>query len=347
MADTDAIAAIKPASEAQTVESGGIVTDVQPSAPREAGRLAAHGRAEMAKAIVGQREFVDQLLAVLLSGGHALIEGVPGIAKTLAVKALARICCLAFQRVQCTPDLMPADILGSNIFNLAAGSFSLHRGPIFTDFLLVDEVNRMPPRTQAALLESMEERQVTIDGVRHPLSSFFTVFATENPVEFEGTYPLPEAQLDRFLLKIRIGYPDAQHEVEILERYQSGRDPHDLDRLGLIAMDADLLAAARQETIAVRVEPALLNYISAIVRRTRDWPSLTLGASPRATVFLMSAAKAFAALDGRNYLIPDDVKSAAFPVLRHRLVLRPEADLEGITPDRVITDILEATEVPK
>jgi MoxR-like ATPase len=315
--------------------------------PREAGRLAAHGRAELGKAIVGQREFIDQLLAVLLSGGHALIEGVPGIAKTLAVKALARVFRLDFQRVQCTPDLMPADILGSNIFNLAAGSFSLHRGPIFTDFLLVDEVNRMPPRTQAALLESMEERQVTIDGVRHPLSSFFTVFATQNPVEFEGTYPLPEAQLDRFLVKIQMGYPAAQDEIEILERYQSGRDPHDLDSLGLAAVDSGQLAAARRESTAVRVEPGLLGYITTIVRRTRDWPALTLGASPRATVFLMAAAKAFATLEGRQYLIPDDVKAAAYPVLRHRLLVRPEADLEGITPDRVVTDILAEVEVPK
>jgi MoxR-like ATPase len=334
-----------------TPEPGGVASGIgleaTESAPREAGRLAAHGRAELSKAIVGQREFIDQLLAVLLCGGHALIEGVPGIAKTLAVKALARICRLDFQRVQCTPDLMPADILGASIFNLAAGSFSLHRGPIFTDFLLVDEVNRMPPRTQAALLESMEEQQVTIDGVRHPLSSFFTVFATQNPVEFEGTYPLPEAQLDRFLLKVRIGYPDANHEVEILDRYQSGRDPRDLDRLGLVAVDTELLTAARRDTAAVRVEPGLLTYISAIVRRTRDWPSLTLGASPRATVFLMAAAKAFAALDGRNYLIPDDVKKAAYPVLRHRLLVRPEADLEGITPDRVVADILAGVEVPK
>ena len=339
MPDADAAAQISPTVETERAAGE--------QAPCDAGRLAAHGRAELGKAIVGQGEFIDQLLAVLLSGGHALIEGVPGIAKTLAVKALARICRLDFQRVQCTPDLMPADILGSNIFNLASGSFSLHRGPIFTDFLLVDEVNRMPPRTQAALLESMEERQVTIDGVRHPLSGFFTVFATQNPVEFEGTYPLPEAQLDRFLLKIRIGYPKAEHEIEILERYQTGRDPHDLDKLGLEAVEAELLTAARRDTAAVRVEPGLLAYISTIVRRTRDWPSVTLGASPRATVFLLSAAKALAALDGRAYLIPDDVKAAAYPVLRHRLLMRPEADLVGITPDRVVTELLAGVEVPK
>jgi MoxR-like ATPase len=343
MTDGEATTPVSFTSESPATDASAL----SPPGHGDAGRLAAHGRAELAKAIVGQPELVEQMLAVLLCGGHALVEGVPGTAKTLAVKALAHICRLDFQRVQCTPDLMPADILGSNIFNPASGTFSLHRGPIFTDFLLVDEVNRMPPRTQAALLESMEERQVTIDGVRHPLSGFFAVFATQNPVEFEGTYPLPEAQLDRFLLKIRIGYPDADHEVEILERYQSGRDPHELDRLGLIAMDADLLARARRETAAVRVEPALLAYISTIVRRTREWPSLTLGASPRATVFLLSAAKAFAALDGRNYLIPDDVKAAAHPVLRHRLLVRPEADLEGITPDRVIVDVLAAVEVPK
>lgn len=315
--------------------------------PGAAGRLAAQGRAELGKAIVGQREFIDQLLSVLLAGGHALVEGVPGTAKTLAVKALARICRLDFHRVQCTPDLMPADILGSNAFNLARGTFALHRGPIFTDFLLVDEVNRMPPRTQAALLESMEERQVTIDGVRHPLSEYFTVFATQNPVEFEGTYPLPEAQLDRFLIKIRIGYPEAESEVEMLSRYQAGRDPHDFDKLGLIPFDAELLAAARRETAAVRVEPPMLAYISAVVRRSRDWPSLTLGASPRAAVFLMAAAKSVAALEGRDYLIPDDVKRAAPAVLRHRLLVRPEADLEGITPDRVVSEILAEVEVPK
>ncbi len=304
-------------------------------------------RTELGKVIVGQREVIDQLLTVLLAGGHALLEGVPGIAKTLIVKALARISRLGFQRIQCTPDLMPADIVGTNVYSMATGAFSLHRGPVFTDLLLVDEVNRMPPRTQSALLECMEERQVTIDGVGYPLSQFFTVFATQNPVEFEGTYPLPEAQLDRFLLKIRLGYPKAEEEAEILNRYQSGFDARQLDRAGLEPIEPELLSTARQEASNVRVEPGLFKYISAVVRRTREWPALSLGASPRATVNLMLAAKALAAAEGRDFVVPDDVKSAASPVLRHRLLVKPEADLEGITPDRVIHDVLAAVEVPK
>ena len=313
----------------------------------EAAGFTAHARGELAKVIVGQRDVLDQLLAVLLCGGHALVEGVPGTAKTLAIKALARICRLEFQRVQCTPDLMPADILGANIFNLASSTFSLHRGPVFTDLLLVDEVNRMPPRTQAALLESMEEQQVTLDGARYPLSSFFTVFATQNPIEFEGTYPLPEAELDRFLFKIRINYPEVDHEVEVLNRYQNGFDPRDLDKVGLAPVDSEMLGAARREVASVRAEPALLRYISTVVRRTRDWPALSLGGSTRATVNLLLAAKTLAAMEGRDYLIPDDVKAAALPVLRHRLLVKPEADLEGITPDRVVAEVLAGVEVPK
>jgi MoxR-like ATPase len=309
--------------------------------------LAQQVRSELAKVIVGQREVVDQLLVVLVCNGHAVIEGVPGLAKTLAVKTLARICGLGFQRVQCTADLMPADITGTNIFNLNTSTFSLHPGPVFTDLLLVDEINRTAPRTQAALLEAMEERQVTIDGKRHPLSENFTVLATQNPVEFEGTYPLPEAQLDRFLVKIRIGYPSAAEEVEILSRYDQGFDVRRLDHVALDLIDPALLAGARSEIGALKIEQALYTYVVNLIRRTRDWPAISLGASPRAAIGLFHAARVLAGMDGRDYLLPDDVKAAALPVLRHRLILKPEADLEGLTTDQVIQQILAAVEVPK
>ena len=313
----------------------------------DATNLAGHVRNELGKVIVGQREALDQLLLVLLVGGHALVEGVPGLAKTLAVKTLAHIFQMQFQRVQCTPDLMPADVIGANVFNLSTSSFTLHRGPIFTDLLLVDEINRTPPRTQSALLEAMEERQVTIDGATHPLSHFFAVFATQNPIEFEGTYPLPEAQLDRFLVKIGIGYPDAEEEVQILQNFQNGFDPRKLDSAGIVPLPPEALRQAQQEVARVRVEPALFRYVVSLTSRTRNWPAVSLGASPRAAVNLMLFAKALAATEDRDYVIPDDVKSAAFPVLRHRLVLKPEADLEGITAEQVIREVTQSVEVPK
>jgi MoxR-like ATPase len=310
-------------------------------------RFAAHVREQLAHALIGQREVVDQLLLVLVCGGHAVVEGVPGLAKTLAVKTLARACGLRFQRIQCTPDLMPADITGTNVFNLADNSFHFHPGPVFADILLVDEINRTPPRTQAALLEAMEERQVTIDGVRHPLPENFTVLATQNPIEFEGTYPLPEAQLDRFLLKIRMGYPAAEEEMQILWRYDQGFDPRKLDEIEIAASESGLLEAARREIADVKVEPSLFSYLVALVRRTRDWPSLSLGASPRAAVGLFFVARALAAMDGRDYLLPDDIKAAALPVLRHRILLKPEADLEGLTPDLIVQQVLASVEVPR
>lgn len=312
-----------------------------------AAALATQVRKEFAKVIVGQSEALDQLLLVVLTGGHALIEGVPGLAKTLAVKCLAHIFRLQFQRVQCTPDLIPADILGGNIFQPGEGTFRLHQGPVFTDLLLVDEINRMPPRTQSALLESMEELQVTIDGKSYPLSRSFSVFATQNPIEFEGTYPLPEAQLDRFLMKIRIGYPDAAQESEILSRYQGGFEVRDLEKIGLESVSRETLLAAREEVARVRVEPKLFDYIVAIVRATRDSAAASLGASPRAAVAMMAASKAYAATEGRDFLIPDDVKSAAPPILRHRLILKPEADLEGIAPDQVIAEVIANIAVPQ
>jgi len=310
-------------------------------------RVVTHGRAELAKIIVGQSELIDGALIALLCGGHALIEGVPGLGKTLGVKTLARCLNVAFQRIQCTSDLMPADLLGTNVLNLSNGTFTLHRGPMFTDLLLVDEINRMPPRTQAALLESMEERQVTIDGERHELSESFTVLATQNPVEFEGTYPLPEAQLDRFLLKIKITYPSAEEEMTILENHNGRSALVDITQVEINGIEAEAVQQARRELRELKLEPSLVRYISEIARRTRNWPSVSLGASPRAAISLMLVAKALAALSDRDYVIPDDVKSATLPALRHRIVLRPEAELEGFDTDRVLTDVLAAVEVPK
>lgn len=316
-----------------------------------ANELFVRGQDQIGRVIAGQQEGIAQALMTMLCGGHALIEGVPGVAKTLAVKTLARFLGLEFRRVSGTPDMMPADILGTSVFSPKTGEFSFHKGPVFTQFLLTDEINRMPPRTQAALLESMEERQVTADGERHVLDDFFTVFATQNPVEFEGTYPLPEAQLDRFLLKIRMEYPDAAEERLVLERHHAAGIGNGsgagLAEMVIEAVPFELLVAARREVRAVRVEPAIFDYLLAVVRRTRAWPTISLGASPRASTGLLLAAKAFAAREQRDFVIPDDVKEAALPVLRHRLVLRPEAELEGLDTDRVVRDVLAATQVPK
>ncbi|QMV20376.1 AAA domain-containing protein [Granulicella sp. 5B5] len=322
-----------------------------PSSVAAASEIFARGHEQIGRVIAGQHEAIAQALLTMLCGGHALIEGVPGVAKTLAVKTLARFLGLDFRRVQGTPDMMPADILGTNVFSPKTGEFAFHKGPVFTQFLLTDEINRMPPRTQAALLESMEERQVTSDGERHPLDELFTVFATQNPIEFEGTYPLPEAQLDRFLLKIKVPYPDVADERTVLERHHhAGLSTHagvGLADIPIEPVPFKLLTAARREIRAVRVEPAIFDYLLAVVRRTREWPSIALGASPRASTGLLVVAKALAAREGRDFVIPDDIKEAAQPVLRHRLVLRPEAELEGIDADRVIRDVLAATQVPK
>jgi MoxR-like ATPase len=310
-------------------------------------QLARHVLAEMGKVVVGQEPLKTGCLIALLCEGHALVEGVPGVAKTLTIKTLSRLLKLGYQRVQCTADLMPADITGTNVVTLATGGFQFHKGPVFTDLLLVDEINRMPPRTQAALLECMEERQVTVDGVRHDLASFFSVFATENPIEFEGTYPLPEAQLDRFLLKIRVPYPEAADEVRILSQAQSGFDARHLDAVNLTPIEPALLLDGRREVRAVNVEDSLFAYIVQLVRKTREWPAVSLGASPRAAVNLMLVSKTLAAIDGRSYIVPDDVKEAALPVLRHRLVLKPEADLEGITADQALQDVIRSVEIPR
>jgi MoxR-like ATPase len=322
--------------------TGGDVQQIQAAL-----QLFEQGREQIGRVIAGQQELIEQALLTLLCGGHALVEGVPGVAKTLAVKTLARFLSLVFRRVQGTPDMMPADILGTTVFSPKTNEFSLHKGPVFTQFLLADEINRMPPRTQAALLESMEERQVTMDGEAHALDDYFTVFATQNPLEFEGTYPLPEAQLDRFLIKIKVGYPLLSDERNILERHHASLEAKDLELMAIEPVEFSLLATARREIRAVKVEPVIFDYLLAVVRRTREWPTVSLGASPRASASLLLVAKAYAARDGRDFLIPDDVKLAAVPVLRHRLVLRPEAELEGFDTDRVVADIIAATALPK
>ena len=322
-----------------------------PSSLHATSQLIAHSRAELGRVISGQGQAIEEVLIAVLCQGHALLEGVPGIAKTLIVKALGRLLGLGFQRVQATPDLMPADILGTTILRSGAGfeerGFSFHPGPVFTDLLLVDEINRMPPRTQAALLECMEERQVTSDGTRRPLPVWFTVFATQNPVDFEGTYPLPEAQLDRFLLKIRVAYPSQEEELQILERHHCGTGAGLLEDTAITPIPDGLLASSRAEVRAIRIEPELYGYILSLARRSREWPTLLLGASPRAALSLMRVAQAAAAFDGRDYLVPDDVKRSVKPVLRHRIMLKHEAELEGFDADRVLADVMAAVPVPR
>lgn len=307
-----------------------------------------HIRNELHKVIVGQDEAIEQILVALLAEGHALIEGVPGTAKTLTVKTLARIINAGFNRIQFTPDLMPSDITGTNIFNIASSSFNLRRGPIFTDLLLADEINRTPPKTQAALLEAMEERQVTIDGEAYPLPKVFTVLATENPIEYEGTYPLPEAQLDRFQLKILLDYPNEDHEREVLSRWNSGFNSKRLDQVDIHPLpDREAITACRAEVANAQMEIGVQHYAVDLVRRTRSHPFVNYGASPRASVALLLSSKAIAAIRGRDFVIPDDVKDIALPVLRHRLSLRADAELDGVTADTVISGILNAAEVPR
>ena len=307
-----------------------------------------HIRTELSKVIVGQDDAIEQILIALLAEGHALLEGVPGIAKTLTVKTLSRIINAGFSRIQFTPDLMPSDITGTNIFNIATSTFNLRRGPVFTDLLLADEINRTPPKTQAALLEAMEERQVTIDGEAYALSPIFTVLATENPIEYEGTYPLPEAQLDRFQLKILLNYPNEEHEREVVARWDSGFNSRRLDQVDIEPLnDADAILRCRAEVARARMEPGVQYYAVDLVRRTRAHPFIHYGASPRASVALLLCSKALAAIRGREFVTPDDVRDVALPVLRHRLTLRAEAELDGITPDAVITEILRSAEVPR
>lgn len=308
----------------------------------------AHIQNELGKVVVGQDEVIEQILVAILAEGHALIEGVPGTAKTLTVKTLARIIGAKFSRIQFTPDLMPSDITGTNVFNMQNSQFALRHGPIFTDILLADEINRTPPKTQAALLESMEERQTTIDGERYQLSPLFTVLATENPIEYEGTYPLPEAQLDRFLLKILIDYPTQDAEREIVARWDAGFNSRHLEKVDVHPLgDAMAIARCRAEVKMMKTEAGIQKYIVEIVHKTRNHPSILYGASPRASVALLLCSKALAAIRGRDFSTPDDVRDIALPVLRHRLALRAEAELDGATTDAVIADIIKTVEVPR
>ena len=308
----------------------------------------AHIKNELRKTIVGQDDVIEQILVAVLAEGHALLEGVPGTAKTLAVKTLSQILGAKFSRIQFTPDLMPSDITGTNVFNMQTAQFSLRQGPIFTDILLADEINRTPPKTQAALLEAMEERQTTIDGERYPLSPIFTVLATENPIEYEGTYPLPEAQLDRFLLKVIIDYPEAADEQEIVARWDAGFNSHHLEQVDIHPLpDPSAIQLCRGEVRAMRMEPGVQRYVVEIVRQTRNHPTVLYGASPRASIALLLCSKALAAIRGRDFPTPDDIRDIAAPVLRHRLALRAEAELEGATTDAVISDILKTVEVPR
>jgi MoxR-like ATPase len=316
--------------------------------PAEVKKLADRISTEISKVIVGQQEGVTQLLVGLLARGHVLMEGVPGLAKTLLAKTLAYILKAEFTRIQFTPDLMPADILGTHVFDLQSRTFQLRQGPIFTEILLGDEINRAPPKTQSALLEAMEERQVSIDGKTLPLSESFMVVATQNPIEQEGTYPLPEAQLDRFLMKIVLSYPADGEEIKILAKYGTSTEAHDLEGAGLARLPGgDTIVRFRQRACQVRVEEGIVAYVQGLLSGTRHSAHLHLGVSPRGGIALLRTSQCLAAVRGRDFVVPDDIKEMALAVLRHRVILRPEAELEGLTPDRVISQILEGIPVPR
>jgi len=296
--------------------------------------------------IVGQEMVIDQLLTAILADGHVLLEGVPGTAKTLLVKTIANLVGADFGRIQLTPDMLPSDIVGTSVYDLNARTFAMRKGPIFTSLLLADEINRTPPKTQSALLEAMEERQVTLDGHTEKLSDLFLVVATQNPVEFEGTYPLPEAQLDRFMLKVLIGYPGRDAEKLMLQNWQEGKYRRFTEPLKAVT-SADEILACRKELLKVKVEDSVMNYLIELVQKSRSVSDLQLGASPRAALAWLGAAKAHAAIEGRDFVTPDNIKFMAEPVLRHRLILTAEAELDGVTVAQVVANILRQVAVPR
>lgn len=303
-------------------------------------------RQQIANVIVGQQQTVDLILTAMLADGHVLIEGVPGVAKTLLAKLVSKLVDARFSRIQFTPDLMPSDVLGTTVFNMKTSEFNFHNGPVFADMILVDEINRAPAKTQAALFEVMEERQATIDGKTHPMGELYTIIATQNPVEQEGTYRLPEAQLDRFIFKISMGYPTAEEEVDILKRHLANRELTRLETIQPTITVSELLEM-RAMLKDVFIEESLLRYITEIVQQTRTSRAVFLGASPRASVAILNTSKAYAILSGRNFVAPDDIKTVAPAVLRHRLLLTAEAEMEGYTPDKVAERLIDKVEVPK
>ena len=303
-------------------------------------------REEISKVIVGQEAMIDLLLTALLADGHVLIEGVPGVAKTLTAKLLARVISVDFSRIQFTPDLMPSDVLGTSVFNMKSSEFEFKAGPIFSNIVLIDEINRAPAKTQAALFEVMEERQVTVDGHTYKMKSPYLVVATQNPIEHEGTYRLPEAQLDRFLFKILVGYPNLDQEINIISRQHSRKSQLATEEVRPV-LSAENLHAFRQLTQAVHLEENLMKYIAQLIHETRNNPMLFLGASPRASVAILNSSKAYAVLQARDFVTPEDIKTVALPVLRHRIMLNPDKEMEGISADEVVRQIVDKVEVPR
>ena len=303
-------------------------------------------RTELRKIIVGQQRMVDLLIVALLSDGHVLIEGVPGVAKTLTAKLLSRTLSVDFSRIQFTPDLMPSDVVGTSIFNMKSSSFEFNKGPIFSNMVLIDEINRAPAKTQAALFEVMEEYQVTVDGTTYPLAPPFMVIATQNPIEQEGTYRLPEAQLDRFLLKIDVGYPDLAEEKQLLSEFHQRKNHNDLSIINAV-LDGKKVEALKEKVKAIHIDSNLIDYVAQLTHNTRNNSALYLGASPRASLAIMRCAKAFAAISGRDFVTPEDIQEMVHPVLRHRVLLTPEKEMEGATSDGIIKSIVEKVEVPR